>query len=40
MLKDPYFHKSPPKSTGRELFDLDWLLNILRSFDHLKPEDV
>lgn len=25
MLKDRYFHKVPPKSTGREYFNLDWL---------------
>lgn len=37
MLNDNYFKKSPPKSTGIEYFNLDWL----RSFDSsLKPEDV
>src|SRR6266571_2763219 len=25
LLADPYFHRSPPKSTGREHFSFDWL---------------
>jgi anhydro-N-acetylmuramic acid kinase len=25
LLGDPYFAESPPKSTGREYFNLDWL---------------
>ena len=37
MLNDDYFKKSPPKSTGIEYFNLDWL----GSFDFsLKPEDI
>jgi anhydro-N-acetylmuramic acid kinase len=39
MLADPYIQRPPPKSTGPEYFNLDWLANQLRgnSFD---PEDV
>ncbi len=29
MLKDNYFSKSPPKSTGREYFNLEWLQHFL-----------
>lgn len=30
MLKDPYFRRSAPKSTGREYFNLAWLDKILK----------
>ena len=37
MLNDDYFKKSPPKSTGIEYFNLDWLGRFDSS---LKPEDI
>lgn len=39
MLKDPYFAQSPPKSTGFEYFNLNWLDAKLDGRD-LPPEDV
>jgi len=30
MLQDPYFSAQPPKSTGRDLFNEDWLKKMLR----------
>lgn len=33
MLAEPYFARSAPKSTGRELFNADWLDRHLAAFD-------
>jgi len=38
LLADPYFRRSPPKSTGRDHFSLDWLRRF--SVGKHKAEDV
>lgn len=41
LLKHPFFHQMPPKSTGPEVFNLDWLEAELASLDKdLAPQDV
>ena len=40
MLQDDYFHKLPPKSTGREHFNLAWLDKMLLKHPSLSHEDV
>ena len=41
LLKDEYFSKPPPKSTGREHFNLDWLNEILQTHaSTLSPKDI
>lgn len=38
LLGEPFFHRPPPKSTGREVFHLDWLASHLTGSE--APEDV
>jgi len=40
MLEDEYFEKQPPKSTGREYFNAQWLDSILSKFPPLKAQDI
>ncbi|MFP4137488.1 MAG: anhydro-N-acetylmuramic acid kinase [Halomonas sp.] len=38
LLEEPFFHRPPPRSTGRELFHLDWLAARLGGEE--RPADV
>lgn len=40
LLTDPFFKKTPPKSTGFEYFNLTWLNNHLSHHAELPPQDV
>ena len=44
LLSDPYFDRKPPKSTGKEYFNLPWLERQLvqanKTTDGLAPQDV
>lgn len=40
LQSEPYFNLPPPKSTGRDLFSLTWLMDKLQSYDAALPQDV
>jgi len=40
MLAEPFFALPPPKSTGRDLFNLEWLARQLAGFADVTPADV
>ncbi len=40
LLSEPYFAKLPPKSTGRDLFNMPWLVSHLEHFNDIPPRDI
>ncbi|CAM3738237.1 anhydro-N-acetylmuramic acid kinase [Paracidovorax anthurii] len=40
LLAEPFLRQSPPKSTGRDLFNADWLTTRLAPFTEAPPPDV
>lgn len=40
LLTETYFVQAPPKSTGRETFDLEWLRSHLDAIAPIRPADV
>lgn len=40
LLDEPFLAQKPPKSTGRELFNLAWLAAKLAQFEPIAPNDV
>jgi anhydro-N-acetylmuramic acid kinase len=40
LLGEPYFFRAAPKSTGRDVFNLEWLSNCWPTVAELSPADV
>lgn len=40
LLDDPYFSHPPPKTTGREHFNVSWLDERLVEFAHISSQDI
>ncbi|ALV05431.1 anhydro-N-acetylmuramic acid kinase [Roseateles depolymerans] len=40
LLAEPFFHRPPPRSTGRDLFHLQWLDQRLATHPGARPVDV
>jgi anhydro-N-acetylmuramic acid kinase len=40
LLEEPYFRQLAPKSTGRDLFNINWLTRQLEGFRSVAPVDV
>jgi anhydro-N-acetylmuramic acid kinase len=40
LMAAPYFARTPPKSTGRDLFNPAWLAQQLQGFEASAPQDV
>jgi anhydro-N-acetylmuramic acid kinase len=40
LLDEPFFDLAPPKSTGRDLFNPQWMDAKLAPFAHLAPADI
>ena len=40
LLNEPFFRQAPPKSTGRDLFNMPWLQAKLAGYASLSPQDI
>lgn len=40
LLADPYYPKPPPKTTGKELFHLDYLMEAVAATGEIAPDDL
>lgn len=40
VMKHPYFKEKPPKSTGREMFGIDYTDALIDRYGDVRPEDV